>query len=159
MAEIFSPQDILRVAINVEENGMNLYEKLAEAAKEDKIKEVWKYLQEQEEIHRKIFQDMLDNVGDYVVYEFTKGEYDAYLKAIASEYIITQDLIEKKVKELFNSDEEAIDFGIYIEKQSILTYSALKDYMQAAKQEILDKVIEEEKKHLSQLHMLKKSFQ
>jgi rubrerythrin len=158
MANIFSPQEILRIAIKVEENGENLYEALESKAQNEKLKSKWHYLKEQEEAHAKTFQEMLDKVGDYVVYEFSPGEYEAYLRAIASGYIFTQELIEKKTKELFHSDLEAIEFGIYIEKESIFVYSALKEYILAEKQPVLNKVIDEEKKHLGQLHLLKEQI-
>ncbi len=38
----------------------------------------------------KPFHQMLDNIGEYIVHEFSLGEYEAYLRAIASEYILTQ---------------------------------------------------------------------
>ncbi len=98
---------------------------------------------------------MLNKIGDYIVYEFSPGEYEAYLKAISSQYIFTQELIEKKTKELFSSDDEALDFAIGIEKDSILTYNALREYVLTEKQPVLDKIIDEEKRHLAQLVMLK----
>jgi len=155
MSNVFSPQEILRIAIKVEESGKVLYETLEDKAKDEKVKKMWRYLKEQEELHRKIFQKMLDNTGDYIVHEFSPGEYGAYLKAVASEYIFTQQLVEKKSKESFANDLEAVKFGIYIEKESILTYTALRPYILSGKQATLDEVIDEEKKHLVDLILLK----
>ena len=159
MADTFSPQEILKIAIKVEENGKKLYGILEEKAKDGKIKSVWRYLKEQEDVHRKVFQEMLDNVGDYIVYEFNPGEYEAYVKAIAASYIFTTRLVERKIKDGFGSDREAIDFGIHIEKESILTYTALREYVQTAKQAVLDKVIKEEKSHLVKLAALKEELE
>lgn len=155
MSNEFNPQEILRIAIKVEENGKKLYETLGKKATDNAIKNMWAYLKDQEEIHRKTFQEILDKTGDYIVYEFSSGEYEAYIRAIASGYIVTEELVQKKIKEGFNSDLEAIDFGIYIEKESILTYSALKEYVITQKQPILDKVIDEERSHLVKLTALK----
>jgi rubrerythrin len=152
---IFSPQEILRIAIKVEENGKKLYDDLVKKAKENKTEELWKFLAGQEDLHRKIFQDMLDKVGDYIVDEFSPGEYANYIRAIACEYIFTPQIIADKTKGGFKSDIEAIDFGISIEKDSILTYSALKAYILSEKQPILEKVIEEERNHLVKLTLLK----
>lgn len=158
MVNIFSPQEILKIAIRVEENGKKLYQALEAKTESEQLKHVWGYLKEQEEIHRKVFQDVLDNIGDYIVYEFSPGEYEAYLRAIAQSYVFTQQLIEKKIKELFSSDLEAVEFGVYIEKESILVYSALKEYVLTTKQNVLKKVVDEEKKHLVQLVLLKESL-
>ncbi|HEC69397.1 MAG TPA: hypothetical protein ENI31_03835 [Candidatus Omnitrophica bacterium] len=158
MSNILSAQDILKIAIKVEENGKNLYQALEEKEGDPKIKDLWNYLKREEVEHQKIFQDMLNKVGDYIVSEFSPGEYSAYLKAIASSYIFTQELIEKKIKELFKDSLEAVEFGLYIEKESILTYSAFKEYVLADKQPVLQKVIDEEKKHLTQLFLLREEL-
>jgi len=159
MKEPFSPQEILKIAVNVEKNGRKLYEILEGRAKDEKTKNIWKYLKEQEETHIQTFEGMLDNIGSYIVYEFNPGEYEAYLRAIASEYIFTLEFIDKKIKEPALSDTEAVDFAVRIEKDSILTYSALREYILTEKQAVLDKVIEEEKKHLADLILLKTQMQ
>jgi len=158
MINTFNPQEIVKIAINIEESGKKLYQSLEGKAKDKKLKLMCKYLKEQEEIHRQIFQEMLDNVGEYIIHEFSSGEYEAYLRAIATEYIFTQEVISGKVKEGFGSDLEAVEFGIFVEKESILTYSALREYVLTGKQAILDKVIDQEKKHLSDLIALKDSL-
>ncbi|MFH1768476.1 MAG: ferritin family protein [Candidatus Omnitrophota bacterium] len=158
MENIFNPQEILKVAINVEKNGKKLYESLEGKAKDSKVGSMWKHLKEQEEAHCKVFEGMLDTIGDYIVDEFNPGEYDAYLRAIASEYVFTQDLIEKKTKEGFITDLAAVDFGINIEKTSIITYSALREYVLTVNQAVLDKVIAEERKHLVKLVELKRQI-
>ena len=159
MKKQFSPAELLKVAVNVEEKGQALFENLENQARDLKIKAVWKYLKEQESVHQEVFQEMLDNIGDYVVDDFSPGEYEAYLKAIASEYILTPELIEKKAEENFSNDLEAVHFGIQIEKDSILTYSALREFINSDKQHVLDKVIEEEKGHLVKLTSLKEMLE
>jgi len=158
MSKDFSPQEILKIAIRVEENGQKLYGSLEDKAKNKELQALWRYLKEQEKIHRQTFQEMLDKVKDYIVYEFNPGEYQAYLRAIASEYIFTQELVDQKIKEGFSSDIEALKFGIFIEKESILTYTVLKEYITTDKQSVLDKIIDEEKWHMVKLSALRDSF-
>jgi rubrerythrin len=158
MVNIFSPQEILRIAVKVEENGVKLYESFEKKTTEPKIKGIWRHLKEQDELHRKIFQEMLEKVGDYIVYEFNPGEYDTYIRAIASQYIFVPDLIEKKTKDGFTSNLDAVDFGIFIEKESIFTYTALKEYITTAQLPVIEKIIDEEKKHLIELTLLKDSL-
>ena len=66
---IFNPQEILSIAIRVEQNGKKLYQALEKKAKDKKVKELWKFLAEQEELHRQTFQKMLEEAGDYIVSE------------------------------------------------------------------------------------------
>lgn len=158
MSSNFSPQEIVRIAIKVEEQGEKLYAKLEYEATNQSLKEVWGYLRNQEHIHRDVFQRMLDKVGDYIVDNFNPGEYDNYLRAISSEYIFTQDLIERKMQEGFPNDLAAIKFGIEIEKESVLVYEAMKEFVTVERHEVLDKIINEEKKHLTLLIGMKASF-
>ena len=155
MRNTFNPQEIVKIAINIEENGKQLYGALEGKAKDRKLRIMCKYLKEQEEVHRKIFQEMLDNIEEYIVHEFSPGEYEAYLEAIAAEYIFTQEIIKGKLEKGFRSDLEAVEFGIFVEKESILTYSALREYMLIDKKAVLDKIIDEERKHLIDLIVLK----
>ncbi|MFH1771737.1 MAG: ferritin family protein [Candidatus Omnitrophota bacterium] len=154
----YSPQEILKIAINVEENGLRFYETLEKRAVIDCVKEVWKYLKEQESAHKRVFKEMLDCAPDYITYEYSPGEYNAYLRAISSSFIFIPELIKKKTEEVAYSDKDAVDFGIQIEKDSILVYSALKEYIKLDKQSALNKVIEEEKNHLIRLTLFKEGL-
>ena len=155
MIKAFNPKEVLQISINVEMQGEKLYSLLEAKAKNKKLQKVWHYLSEQEKIHRKVFEEILKEADSYIVQEFNPGEYEAYLRAIAAEYIFTPELIQKKAKTGFGSDSEAVDFGIKIEKDSIAVYSALREYMLAGKCDLLDKVIDEEKKHYADLVSLK----
>ena len=159
MTEQYHPQEIIKIAINIEEKGKELYASLEEKSNDLKLKEMWRYLKDQEEEHRKTFTQMLEHISDYIVYEFSPGEYDAYLAGIASEQVFSPKLIEEKTKQGFSSDLEAVNFGIRIEKDSILVYMALRPYVAVQKQEVLDKIIQEEKQHYLNLMSVKKSLE
>ncbi len=158
MEKIFSPAEIIRIAVNVETNGQKLYARLEEKTANEQVKNIWRYLKDQEKRHREIFQRMLEAVDTYIVNDYSPGEYSAYLRALAAEYIITQERIEQKTKELFASDIEAVNFGIFIEKESILAYTALRDYVKPQQQKHIDNVIAEEKKHLANLCSIKRNL-
>ncbi len=101
---------------------------------------------------------MLESSGDYFIKEFGVGDYDAYLEAIAVTYIFTPELIKRKTEELFASTLEALDFGLQIEKESILVYTALKEYVLDDKKELLDSIIREEKRHVIVLTEFRKKI-
>jgi rubrerythrin len=158
MANIFSPQEVLRIAIKVEESGKEFYEALEEKAQDEKLKRMWRYLKGEEDAHTRVFLQLLQNVGTYLIHDFASDEHEAYLKSVSSGYVFTQELIKSKTRDGFRDQYEALDFGIYIEKESILVYSALRQYVAEHKQHVLDKVIEEEKNHLVQLTLLKETL-
>ncbi|MCF7874129.1 MAG: ferritin family protein [Candidatus Omnitrophica bacterium] len=158
MENQFSPQEILRISIEVEEIGAKLYDKLSKKTDNPEAKKIWDYLKEQEVEHKKIFSQILAKAGDYIVYELKPGEYDNYIRAISSEYIFSPQLIEEKLRQDFKDDLEAVNFGISIEKESILVYTSFKEYMKAERKELIDQVIEQEKKHYTDLVNLKKTL-
>lgn len=155
----WSPQEILNIALKVEENGEQLYSRLEEKAEDKKLKTAWKFLKEQEIGHQSRFKEMLEHSKDYFIEEFGVGDYDAYLEAIAATYIFTPELISKKTEELFLSSLEAIDFGLQIEKESILVDTALKEYVRSDKKELIESIIKEEKKHVVILSEFRKTLE
>lgn len=158
MENRFSIQEIVKIAIGVEERGRNLYAALENKTSDRKVKEIWNYLKNQEERHRRTFAEMINAMDDYAVVEFGPSEYEKYLQALASEYIITDKLTERKIREGFDSDLQAVDFAIDIEKESILVYSAMREYIVSAKQPVIDDIIKEERVHLVDLIGLKDSL-
>jgi rubrerythrin len=53
---------------------------------------------------------------------------------------------------------EAVNFGIEIEKESILVYSSLEEFMKLERKELIDKIIDQERKHYTDLVSLKKTL-
>jgi rubrerythrin len=155
MLESYSPEEILQIALKVEEKGKDLYGKLESATTDNSLKEMWQFLKNQEEAHRQTFQRMLDNLDEFIVEEFSRGEYDAYLDAIAANYVFTPQLIDQKSKALFASDIEALDFAISIEKESIFVYSGFKKYLRPEKLPVVEDIIREEEQHFIQLTTFK----
>jgi rubrerythrin len=155
MQDKWSPQEILEIAEKVERHGQSLYELLESKTEDEKLKKVWIFLKEQEIRHQKVFRDMLADDHSFKVKEFGTGEYDAYIEAIASEYIFTPQVIEDKLNAEFGSDLEAVNFALGMEKESVLVYTALKEYVIEDHRHILDKIIDEEKKHVVELIKLK----
>jgi len=159
MLENYNPGEILKIAVEVERNGKDLYALLELKSQDSQARQIWAYLKQQEEVHQRTFQEMLSHQKNYLIVEFSPGEHESYLRAIASEYVFTQDLIKKHIKAEFSSDIEAVNFGISVEKISILTYSALREYIKKDRLAVLDKIIDEEKNHLAKLKGLKRTIE
>ncbi|MBD3246313.1 MAG: hypothetical protein GF333_04815 [Candidatus Omnitrophica bacterium] len=157
MKEQFNIGEIFRLAMQVEQNGKKLYGELASRAETPAVREIWNYLKEQEAVHWQIFEKMLAEAEESDIYEYQPGEYQAYIRAIAENYVFTAELVKGTRAESFSSEREAVDFGIFIEKESILTYSALQEYLPAEKQPAVEKIIQEEKNHYVRLTALKKT--
>ncbi len=140
--------EILKVAINVEKEGIEFYRKSASFSKVEKAKVLFKYLADQEEKHLEYFTK-LDKKIEYI--KFIPGEIDdeisMYLKSLVDTGIFSNKFTENDWKKF--TDKKALEFGINIEKNSILFYSdVLKITENESAIKSLKKIIDEEKKHL-----------
>lgn len=158
MGNIFAASEIVELGIQIEKNGRDFYNTLAGQSRNDKARGVFRYLAGEEEKHIAVFQGIMEKTNKYEPPEIYSEEYLAYMNALASEYIFTQkdkgELIAKKIK----SDKEAADTGIKFEKDSIIFYAGIKKVVPEYGHKIVDELLLQEQKHLTQLSDLKKEL-
>jgi len=158
MSNIFSPSEVIQLGIQIEKNGRDFYLGVAKLAKSEKIRKVLNYLAEEEEKHIKVFNDILSGIEKYEPQEAYPDEYFAYLRALSDGYVFTKKKKGEEIAAKVKDEKEAVDVGINAEKDSILFYEEMKKFILKDTYGTIDKLIEEEKKHLSKLYELKKSF-
>lgn len=139
-------KDLLNVALKVESDGYELYSKLAGENKGE-LKTLFTDLAEQERQHQKKFKEIFEKVekeeGAY--YNWADDENAGYLMTFA-ELSIFPKLAGGFKAESIN---DALDFAIGVEKDSIIFYSDLKVYFK--NKETIEQIIAEEKNHLMDL--------
>jgi len=155
---IFKASELLKIAVQIEKNGLTFFKEIKGRVKDFTAQEAFDFLAKQEVEHQRTFEKLLVKVGDYQVAESYPGEYAMYLEALAGENIFTKDEEIKNITKRVSSDAEAIQAGIGFEKDSIIFYNDMKKFVPASDQDIVDKIIEEEKKHLVRLLDLKKNL-
>jgi len=158
MVNIFAGSEIVELGIQIEKNGKDFYSTLVKQSKNQKAKETFKYLAGEEEKHIATFQKVLDSVHKYEPPETYRGEYFAYMNALASDYVFTQKEKGEEVAKRARSDKEAIDLGIGFEKDSILFYEGMRKVVPPYDHKIVDELIGQEQDHLRQLSDLKKNL-
>ena len=158
MANIFAGSEIVEIGIQIEKNGRDFYTTMINKTKNEKAKEIFKFLAGEEEKHIVTFQKILVSVHKYEPAEAYPGEYFAYMKGLASEYVFTQENKGAEVAKNTKSDEEAIERGIQGEKDSITFYEGMKKVVPEYDYKVIDEVIGEEQEHLKKLLDLKKIF-
>lgn len=159
MATVFNVKEILKIAVDVETNGKLFYQKMAESTQDEEQAKVLNFLAKAETQHVVFFQETYDFIKDVECSDLDAcSECDAYLNALASEFIITPQLISDRTEKGFSGIRDVLDFAMQLEKNSILTYSGLKDVLVGEHQELIDKIINEEKSHLAAIVKLKNSI-
>lgn len=154
---MYSPGEILNLALLIEENGEAFYLSLAEHTDDYKIRSVLKQLAEEERKHRKYFLEL-------------KRYIDKLFKPDAGEKIsrfLTAEAVGSKLFSMTVQDacrikniEEAIRLAITLEEDSILFYELLKSLSEREDTlGILDLIIEEEDSHVDFLKSILKGFE
>ena len=155
---IFAGSEIVELGIQIEKNGRDFYKTLLDKSKEEKAKEVFRYLAGEEEKHIAVFQGIMDSVHKYEPAEAYPGEYFSYMNALAGDHVFTQKDKGKEMAGTVKNDKEALDLAIGFEKDSILFYVGTKRVVPQSDHQILDKLIMEEQGHLEKLSGLKRKL-
>jgi rubrerythrin len=154
----FNSLEILKMAMDVEQQGRDFYQHCVEAHSDQEIKGIFAKLRNDEEEHYTLFKELLAEfeenedliTKDHLYDEEVKG----YLASLVNSQVFptNKEVIERKTNNL----AEAIQVGIRAEKNSLLLYLELVDVEENKKTiEALEKLILEEKKHLTQLKELR----
>jgi len=148
--------EVLQFAIKIEENGWAFYKKFADATDNEKIRELFILLADDEIEHEKTFRAMLPEIEKYEPQEIYPEEYFSYLKAYANNIVFKKGIEE----ELEGKMETAsvLDFAIRMELDSIAYYQETKNFVPEKQKNIIDKIIEEERKHFLKLSNFKNTL-
>jgi len=148
--------EMIEMGIQIEKNGRDFYTDLASRSTYAKAKELFEYLAGEEEKHISKFEKIREDISscDLEPAGAYTEEYFAYMNSLASGCVFTQADKGGEIARNTKSDIEAIRLGIKFEKDSILLYEGMKRVAPADDIEILDRLIGEEKNHLSKLYWL-----
>lgn len=151
MVSVFSASEIVEIGIRIEENGRDFYNGASDSSESQDAKQLFKLLAKEEEDHIKRFENILSNVKKYEPSEAYPDEYFAYIKSLSGEHVFTKDKRGSEIAKNIKTEPEAIELGIGFEKDSILFYQEMKRFVLEPEQGIIEKLLEEEKKHLKML--------
>ncbi len=156
MSVFFKASELVEFAIQIEKNGEAFYLAVSKKTESQEIKETFIYLAQEEVMHRKTYEELLKTVENYQPKEIYPEEYFLYLKAYADQHIfVKNNEIEEKASKV-KSNVEAIDIALGFEKDSILFYLEMRNFVSDSEKPIIDKIIEEERKHYVKLTEVKK---
>jgi rubrerythrin len=141
----------------MEENGGLFYREAADRSAAGEAKNLFSYLASEEAEHKKTFEGFLSQVTLFEPPEEYPGEYLAYLHTyIDGKIFFAAD--NKSALSGSGDVAKALEFAIQREMDAILYYQELKAFVPADDHQILDKIIDEERKHFAQLSEAKKNL-
>jgi rubrerythrin len=156
MSDQFSIQEIIEIAIEIEKNGEAFYRTLVESANTARLRDLFKYLSEEEKKHKVRFEEILKSVGGYQISEiYYATEYMGYMKALADERVFTKDVFAPDIVKNLKSSKEAIDLAIGFEKDSIIFLHEMQDMINDPEKETVQRLLNEEREHIRRLSAIK----
>ncbi|MGB4504802.1 MAG: ferritin family protein [Syntrophaceticus sp.] len=150
----FSGEEIVEIALQMEESGKEFYEKALEYAKSNKLKEILTYLAKEEEEHAKTFSKLGEKIKKtFQPNEQYVGEYGEYVKSLINSHIFKLNEVEDMIKRI-KDDQDIVRFATNFEKDSIAIFQEFKNAANEEAAELLEKLINEEKKHVERISAL-----
>jgi len=160
MPRLFEAREIVGLAIKIEENGEEFYTRLASGMKNLQIKETFEFLAGEERKHRSSFREIQQRLGEFKpIYESYPGEYLNYVEALAEENIFTKERAGQLLAKKFKTPTTALDTAIGLEKDSILFYNEMKNFVAEPEHKPINEIISQEKEHLRKLSKIKRTQQ
>lgn len=144
---VFDANDVVAVAIRIEENGEAFYRHAAAAVRNEEIKVLFARLAEDEVRHREIFARLRDAREPVPPPEVYDGEYVATLQSYVDHALVFKTTeIEAQLAGI-RDEAAALDFAIRRELDSILYYREIAELLHPDRQSALEDIVAEERRH------------
>lgn len=152
MADLFKANDVVLAAIEVETRGERFYNYLVEQAEDEKIRKVYEHLSREEVKHKALFEQLYERIGKVDLPAWSNAqEYLTYLNALIDSHTLFRYKDLDEVKEKISSRKDALQLAIQFEKDSILFFMEMRDFVPESEKTFVTQCIEEEKSHMRQL--------
>ncbi len=156
MSIFFSMREVIEMAIATERSGQAFYQNASKLARENSLKELFQYLAEEEEKHRKIFQNFYNTLKEKPeITPYNWEEAKLYLEALVdSKFFASPEKAINLAKEA-KDELEVINSAMSFEKETLLFFYQILEMIKSQEQELVKKIIEQEKKHIQRLSAMK----
>jgi len=156
MSIFFSMREVIEMAIATEISGQAFYQNASKLARQNNLKELLQYLAEEEEKHLKTFKDFYNTLKEKAeITPYNWEEAKLYLEALVdSKFFSSPEKAINLAKEA-KDELEVIYAAIDFEKDTLLFFYQILEMIKSQEQELVKKIIEQEKKHIQRLSAMK----
>ena len=151
MGTLFHLSEILKFAIEKEEEAERLYENLSSEAATSELQIFFAGLAQEEEGHKKFYESMMQATAKWSQSEDTE-EYESYMRELIK---ISRTAIAPTD---FSNARLVLDYAIAREKDSVLLYAGLINYVPPADRKGIYAIVQEEVKHAAMLTRIKETI-
>jgi len=153
----YSINEIMEMAIQTEKLGYQFYTTISEKfKKDDGLVKLFTTLAKKEQTHEKIFTDLKDLVAKNGTEAVEWAEVSNYMRAfVESQFFLGKGKSLPSMDHL-KSVADAVNFALGFEKETLLYFFELRSLVK--EKELVDKIITEEKSHITWLDAFRKSL-
>jgi len=142
-------QTILQWALEIERNGEAFYRAAAAAAQDREVHTLFSDLAYQEQRHYRTFERMLARAPE-IPPDIDVGDYVNYMRTALADALVGPDKGLERAR-LARTEEQALRAAMAFEKDTLLFFYEVADWVAPEQKATLRAIIDEERDHLRQL--------
>ncbi len=147
----YSGQEIIDIAVRIEENGNEFYTAAAGMiAEENEIKGLFLDLAEKEVMHIAVFQKLAEKF-DAESFDFESPDASDYIGHLAGSHIFGKPEAGRNLATTVKTPREALAIAYRFENDSVAFYTGLLQYTRSNSRSLIQQVIDEEKEHAEEI--------
>jgi rubrerythrin len=147
----YSGQEIIEIAVRIEENGNAFYNAAAEILSTDTdTKGLFLDLAEKEILHIAIFQKLAEKF-DPEDFDISPDDASAYINHLAEQHVFGKPDSGKELAKTITSPRQALEIALKFENDSVSFYTELEKKVRSDSKRLIRQVIEEEMEHAADI--------
>lgn len=147
----YSGQEIVEIAVRIEENGNEFYSAAADMIKDSTdIRGLFYDLAEKEILHISIFQKLAEKF-DAETFDFSSGDATDYIDHLAESHIFGKPDSGKNLALTIKTPREGLEMAYKFENDSVAFYTELLKYTRSDSKHLVQEIIDEEKEHAADI--------
>jgi rubrerythrin len=149
--------EVFEIAERIERNSVNFYRRASQAVADENLKEMLQSLGEFEKEHVKCYENMRKEISakEWELITFDpENEMSLYLQDIADNHVFDPRKDPGEELKDKGTAKDILEYAINAEKEKIIFYLGLKNYVPAAAaKNKVDEIINEEMNHIAELNL------
>ena len=151
---LLTGDEIVEIAVHLEERGEAFYAAAAESATSAEVRDLFIDLAEQEVHHRRAFQRMGRDLVELALSPDQWDQFQAYTDALLQQSFFGKPEGALGQAAAAMDEQAAIGAALNFEKETLLFFYELQDVVRGPAQQVVGKIIDEEKRHIQRLSSL-----
>jgi rubrerythrin len=148
-------ETIIKIAISIEKNGHLFYENLGQKFNDPGLLKVFQTMAEDEIEHQSTYENFYEVFARENLKDDISTEDLAAVSSLSESHIFNdEEKVERRLSGV-SSPADAIDMAIEFEKDSVVFFTAMRDYVFKDEAGIIDRMAKEEMAHVVRLLELK----